>query len=961
MNKSPIWKDVEYNSTEGELDYTLKDVARNQIVHRGYSMRMPDRTGITVSINTRVEEYLDPDFAEDIDDVHNDVVSQPNAFKEYLLQSGDTTLETFDFLYDWSYEENWTGQTGYYMSSTINGRLDPRMKIMNTYYNTGETSFNWTIDYTVNMNFSLNKIEIGVEGSAETMTVFCNDSWQITSKPSWLNVDISAGTGSYSSMTPTTITFSASPNDTDVDKIGYVVFTHSDGTVTIPVVQYGIYLTVTPLYVQFPVSGGTKELEIRYNYKWTKTSDINWIVYGGDQYVELEGKSYVRTMRMTLTASNGTSRKSGEIRFQQGNVTRIVNVEKEGYNLDVSPTSISFPGTGGSQTVSVTANTSWRITTLPSWLTSSINVNNTVPAGITSVTFTAGINNGYVANNGTIVFSYGTDGKKDVDATQETTLSVVPVQLYYSVNGGSRQITVNSSGPFHISGATSPLLSFSAMSGRTGTSQITVNCGPLEDISEFGNYSFVVYNQYKSVTVNVRQGETLSGGNLHTTYIATGSTTQYYTLYSLAYGNTPISALSIDGGPAVYVSGQRSYSAQLSPGIHTVDYVCNREALSKSSPYAYLFSGTTLYTVEDGAPSTSGGTLPLVHTDYLTYVDAGGFTGVYCDICPNLTELKTGDYLTNIELTGCYSLDQSIYLPASVNDRRNRVVWFGTPRGYTSSVYPSDRTVSGPFIPISGFTGSSPLITNDGRGIVQDWIGFSGSSDYTGYVKGTQLGPVACGGLTAYTVPSGIDYIGPMAFVEAPIQKLTIPEGVKEIFGSFLQYSNVSEFNIPSSVTAITAEINNCEWWVRQTGPLCIVDNWLVSTKGFTGTEFIVPEGVIGMAPLNDYFPQNDYYSKSEIKTVLSGVTKVVLPSTLRYLSGSQVFTTQFPSRNYGWNSLNEIYCYAQTPPLLSDNISKAFADLIPYGTLHCPVGSNYNAWKSEGLSENQWTIVYDL
>ena len=138
MQNNPIWKDTYYNSEDSVLDYRL--VEDSVVIHNGYTMRMPDRTGITVSINTRVEEYLNNDFETDFRLADDDVILNPDAYKEYdVVDSGDTTLETYAFLYDWSYEDNWSGQGMYMMTKPINGHMDPRMKSLCTIYCDDET------------------------------------------------------------------------------------------------------------------------------------------------------------------------------------------------------------------------------------------------------------------------------------------------------------------------------------------------------------------------------------------------------------------------------------------------------------------------------------------------------------------------------------------------------------------------------------------------------------------------------------------------------------------------------------------------------------------------------------------------------------------------------------------------------------------------------------------------------
>ena len=77
----PIWKDTYYSNYFETLEYYLKDVDEDKIVHQAYTKKMPGWTGVTLNINNMVDEHLKPDFAEDFTQVSDAVVANPNAYK----------------------------------------------------------------------------------------------------------------------------------------------------------------------------------------------------------------------------------------------------------------------------------------------------------------------------------------------------------------------------------------------------------------------------------------------------------------------------------------------------------------------------------------------------------------------------------------------------------------------------------------------------------------------------------------------------------------------------------------------------------------------------------------------------------------------------------------------------------------------------------------------------------------
>lgn len=148
MIKGPIWKDTYYSDSSDTLSYKIQTTA-GTVIHQAYTKKMPGTTGVTLNINNKVDEYLKPDFDSDFSVVENEVIKNSKAFWNYGLYRDtipESLLESYQFLYDWSYNEDWTGQTKYNMTEPINGHLDPRMKALFTIYNTGQTTFETVID-----------------------------------------------------------------------------------------------------------------------------------------------------------------------------------------------------------------------------------------------------------------------------------------------------------------------------------------------------------------------------------------------------------------------------------------------------------------------------------------------------------------------------------------------------------------------------------------------------------------------------------------------------------------------------------------------------------------------------------------------------------------------------------------------------------------------------------------------
>lgn len=369
MIYSPIWKDNILETTSTTLNYRIRDLEAVRFIEASYTKAMPGQTGATLCINNKVDDRLKPDFGYNVNisGITSRVIPNTWAVKTYrVLDSSENDIGTYKFLYDWSYEDNWSGQTGHNMSIPVNGHIDPRMKEMLTIYNTAETSFNWVIVYDIQMEVSRKLITFSPTGGSETLEVKCNADWTITSMPSWLSADVTAGTGVYSAMTPTNVTFTtqSNPNDT---KEGVIVFTHNEGSVTVPVIQYGTYIAVSPLTYTFPASGGSTSLAIESNLDWTITSVPEWLTVS-----QLSGTSGTTSVSLSVNENMDYRQKTATINVLCNGVTINVAITQEEAEIDMKNRYLTFmvksggtinfvlrivsPWTGSSRTISYSIN-----------------------------------------------------------------------------------------------------------------------------------------------------------------------------------------------------------------------------------------------------------------------------------------------------------------------------------------------------------------------------------------------------------------------------------------------------------------------------------------------------------------------------------------------------------------------------------------------------------------------------
>lgn len=129
---SPIWKDVSYTSSTTPLKYSI--YIDNMEIFNGIAYARPNTDYVVFNINKICQNWLGsvlPDIR-----TYTGTYTHENAFRTFVLkdESGNT-LETYKFLYDWSYDDYFTGQTCS-LNRDINGKNAYGQVMFQTNFNT---------------------------------------------------------------------------------------------------------------------------------------------------------------------------------------------------------------------------------------------------------------------------------------------------------------------------------------------------------------------------------------------------------------------------------------------------------------------------------------------------------------------------------------------------------------------------------------------------------------------------------------------------------------------------------------------------------------------------------------------------------------------------------------------------------------------------------------------------------
>ena len=133
---SPIWKDVSYTSSTTPLKYSI--YIDDMEIFNGIAYARPNTDYVVFNINKICQNWLGsvlPDIR-----TYTGTYTHENAFRTFVLkdESGNT-LETYKFLYDWSYDDYFTGQTCS-LNRDINGKNAYGQVLFQTNFNTSSVT-----------------------------------------------------------------------------------------------------------------------------------------------------------------------------------------------------------------------------------------------------------------------------------------------------------------------------------------------------------------------------------------------------------------------------------------------------------------------------------------------------------------------------------------------------------------------------------------------------------------------------------------------------------------------------------------------------------------------------------------------------------------------------------------------------------------------------------------------------
>ena len=282
-------------------------------------------------------------------------------------------------------------------------------------------------------------ISVTSAATSKSISITSNANWEALNDASWITLSESKGSSNAN------ITLSIDENKTTSSRTGTITIQNSAGLAKVTVTQAGKYLTVSPESLSFEASGGSGNVTVSTDGKFTTSIDANWIT------VSTSGN----TITVHAIANTSSKKREGTVtvsltELTSGSLYREIKVTQNGSSVEapsVNPSSISVSSAATSKSISINSNANWTSSNDASWITMSSESG----PGNTNVTLSISENQTTNPRTGTITIQNSAGTAKVTVKQEGKYLSVSPTTLTFDAGGGSDNIVVSTDGTFTTS------------------------------------------------------------------------------------------------------------------------------------------------------------------------------------------------------------------------------------------------------------------------------------------------------------------------------------------------------------------------------------------------------------------------------------------------------------------------------------------------------------------------------
>lgn len=354
------------------------------------------------------------------------------------------TMETpwkVDNAIDWVSVSAASGQSSSNINVSASENNDANAARAGVFYIKADVSdWNYEMGISVSQDAAIPYINVSqssitLKGAACTATfdVTSNCSYTVTNDADWLTL----------SQKDNSFVLYATANETNQYRTTTIQFSYNgigQADNMIVVTQAPASINASTETLMFENTTGEVKVEVTSESKWTASTSYSWI-----NVTPKNGEAGTSSITISVSPNTSVNERIGYVILSIGSQEKIqIPIKQQGVYIEIDKSQYDFDASSGTQTLQVNSNTSWQVSSVPSW----VKVDKTSGTGNSAIKITVEDNPNTTERNGEIVISQpGLSAMATVKVHQKgKNFDVATTTLTFNDKEESQTVTITTDG-----------------------------------------------------------------------------------------------------------------------------------------------------------------------------------------------------------------------------------------------------------------------------------------------------------------------------------------------------------------------------------------------------------------------------------------------------------------------------------------------------------------------------------
>ncbi len=300
--------------------------------------------------------------------------------------------------------------------------------------------------------------------SSASIDVTSNCTYEISGTEEWLSASIKENH----------ITLNASANESTQYRTATILLTH-EGTnsayAKIQVSQAPASINASTETLTFENAAGEAKIDVSSEAKWTASTSDSWITVS-----PTESSAGTSSITISIVPNTSVDERTGYVILTIGEEKRIqIPIKQRGIYIESDKAELNFEASSSIQDIQISSNTSWEISSLPSW----ISVDKNSGSGNSLIKVTAEDNPNTTERYGEFVLSQpGLTSSVTIKVHQKgKVFTVATTQLNFTDKPDSQDVSISTDGNWQATSSTDWI----SVSPQSGTGNATLSISVTEN------------------------------------------------------------------------------------------------------------------------------------------------------------------------------------------------------------------------------------------------------------------------------------------------------------------------------------------------------------------------------------------------------------------------------------------------------------------------------------------------